>query len=124
MYFVPYNKNLKDFSKYLRTHSTLGEVLLWNQLKQGQMLGYTFYRQKPIDNYIVDGFDPITNTVYEFYGDYWHGNPNKKYNSDINMKSKTLFSELYQNTINRERYLISKGFNIISIWEDDFIKQK
>ncbi|MCK5019133.1 MAG: zinc-ribbon domain-containing protein, partial [Candidatus Peribacteraceae bacterium] len=23
----------------------------------------------------VDGFDPATNTVYEFLGDYWHGNP-------------------------------------------------
>lgn len=86
------------------------------------------YRNKTISidgkKFKVDAYVPDTNTIYEFYGDYWHGNPNKKYNSDINMKSKTLFSELYQNTINRERYLISKGFNIISIWEDDFIKQK
>ena len=26
---------------------------------------------------IVDGYDPITNTVYEFNGDFWHGNPQK-----------------------------------------------
>lgn len=25
----------------------------------------------------VDGFDPIINTIYEFYGDFWHGNPKK-----------------------------------------------
>jgi hypothetical protein len=86
------------------------------------------YRNKSI---IIDGktfkFDayvPDTNTIYEFYGDYWHGNPNKTYNSNINQKSKVSFSELYQNTINREKFLISKGYNIISIWEDDFIKQK
>ena len=24
----------------------------------------------------IDAFDPKTNTVYEFNGDYWHGNPN------------------------------------------------
>ena len=23
----------------------------------------------------VDGYDPATNTIYEFLGDYWHGNP-------------------------------------------------
>ena len=24
----------------------------------------------------VDAYDPTTKTVYEFWGDYWHGNPN------------------------------------------------
>ncbi len=33
---------------------TLSEVLLWQELKGKQMLGYDFDRQKPIDNYIVD----------------------------------------------------------------------
>src|SRR5208282_4262418 len=27
--------------------------------------------------YKVDAYDPTINTVYEFYGDFWHGNPNK-----------------------------------------------
>ena len=33
---------------------TLSEVLLWNELRHKQMLGYDFDRQRPIDNYIVD----------------------------------------------------------------------
>lgn len=33
---------------------TFSEVLLWNELKQKQMLGYDFDRQRPIDNFIVD----------------------------------------------------------------------
>ncbi len=33
---------------------TFAEVLLWNELKQKNMLGYDFDRQRPIDNYIVD----------------------------------------------------------------------
>lgn len=69
MYFIPYNKSLKDFSRYLRTHSTLGEVLLWNQLKQNQLQGYTFYRQKPIDKYIVDFYCKPLNLVIEVDGD-------------------------------------------------------
>jgi hypothetical protein len=27
--------------------------------------------------YKIDGFCEISNTIYEFYGDIWHGNPNK-----------------------------------------------
>ena len=54
MYFLPYNKNLKAFSRHLRNNSTLGEVLLWQQLKAGKIRGYKFNRQKPLGNYIVD----------------------------------------------------------------------
>ena len=54
MYFIPYNRSLKDFSQELRKNMTFGEVLLWNILKAGAIKGYTFNRQKPIDNFIVD----------------------------------------------------------------------
>jgi len=33
---------------------TLSEVLLWNELKQKQILGFDFDRKRPVDNYIVD----------------------------------------------------------------------
>ena len=33
---------------------TLSEVSLWNEIKNGRMLGYDFDRQRPIGNYIVD----------------------------------------------------------------------
>lgn len=33
---------------------TLSEVLLWQELKGKQLLGYDFDRQRPIDEYIVD----------------------------------------------------------------------
>jgi len=51
---IPYNPKLKELAKKLRNNMTLGEVLLWNELKQKRMLGYDFDRQKPIDNFIVD----------------------------------------------------------------------
>ncbi len=35
---------------------TLSEVLLWNQIKNGQIKGLDFDRQRPILNYIVDFF--------------------------------------------------------------------
>lgn len=70
----------------------------------------------------VDGFDPDTNTVYEFHGDYWHGNP-KKYNpDDLNERNKLTFDQLYQLTIERENLIKSCGYNLITIWESDWKK--
>lgn len=51
---IPYNPKLKELARKLRKNMTLGEVLLWNELKGKQMLGFDFDRQRPIDNYIVD----------------------------------------------------------------------
>lgn len=70
--------------------------------------------------YKVDGFDPITNTVYEFYGDMWHGNPNKFKSGDINRVNKKTFGQLYNNTMARENELKSAGYNFVYIWESDF----
>ena len=51
---IPYNPSLKELAKKLRQNMTYSEVMLWNELKNGKMLGYDFDRQRPIGNYIVD----------------------------------------------------------------------
>ena len=51
---IPYNSKLVPLAKKLRKDMTLSEVLLWQELKGKQMLGYDFDRQRPIDEYIVD----------------------------------------------------------------------
>jgi very-short-patch-repair endonuclease len=53
---IPYNSKIKELARRLRTNGALSEVLLWEQLKGKQLLGYAFYRQKPIGDYIVDFF--------------------------------------------------------------------
>ena len=70
MHILPYNQNLKQFSRQLRNHSTLGEILLWQQLRAGKMKGYTFHRQKPIGDYIVDFYCKELNLVIEVDGPY------------------------------------------------------
>lgn len=66
--YIEYNKDLKAFSRNLRNHSTLGEILLWNQLKAGRMLGHKFNRQKPLGDYIVDFYCKKLNLVIEVDG--------------------------------------------------------
>ena len=69
MYYLPYNKNLKEFSRYLRNNSTLSEVLLWNEIKARRIKGYQFNRQKPLDKYIVDFYCKKLNLVIEVDGE-------------------------------------------------------
>ena len=65
--FIPYNKNLKDFSKKLRKESTKSEIVLWNELK-GKKQRYKFNRQKPLLNYIVDFYCKELSLVIELDG--------------------------------------------------------
>lgn len=51
---IPYNPKLKELARKLRKTMTFSEVKLWNELKNGQLMGYDFDRQRPIGNYIVD----------------------------------------------------------------------
>jgi very-short-patch-repair endonuclease len=63
-----YNPKLKERARHLRNNSTLSEVLLWNELKNGKMKGKDFHRQKPIINFIADFFCPELKLVIEIDG--------------------------------------------------------
>jgi hypothetical protein len=42
----------------------------------------------PNTSYSLDGYDAKNNTVYEFHGDFWHGNPKKYKPDEVNDVSK------------------------------------
>ena len=77
-----------------------------------------------IDNkkYIVDGLKDTT--IYEYLGDYWHGNPNKFSKSEINPQAKKSFGDLYSETLSRFDVFRSKGYNVIHIWESEWHQTK
>ena len=66
---IPYQPYLKDLARQLRQNSTLSEVLLWNELKNRQVLNLDFDRQKPLDNYIVDFYCKELMLAIEVDGD-------------------------------------------------------
>lgn len=72
----------------------------------------------------VDGFCEKTNTVYEFHGDRFHGNPNI-FGPDEQCHPFTneTASELYQRTVLKEQIIKSAGYNLVVMWENDFDKQ-
>ena len=77
-------------------------------------------REKNI--YKVDAYNAELNLVIEFYGDAFHGNPQRyapddrchPYFKDITAQ------ELYLKTKERDAFIIASGYNLIIIWEGDW----
>ena len=65
--YLPYNIKLKQYSRNLRNDSTRAEITLWKELRAAQ-LGYTFNRQKPLQNFIVDFYCKPLHLVIEVDG--------------------------------------------------------
>lgn len=84
------------------------------------------YRQKFIktntrERMKVDAYDQKTKTVYEFFGDFWHGNPVRFPTPVLNPKCKIMSDELYRLTIERITDIKNSGYNLIYIWENDYL---
>ncbi|MDA0196238.1 MAG: endonuclease domain-containing protein [Bacteroidetes bacterium] len=76
---IPYNPKLKLLARNLRKNMTLGEVLLWNELRNKQMLGFDFDRQRPIDEFIVDFYCKDLMLAIEVDGDSHNHEDSVKY---------------------------------------------
>ena len=75
----------------------------------------------PHTNLRVDGWDEETGTIYEFHGDYWHGNPDV-YPEDTphpEVKGKTM-GDLYRATMEKEQLLRDMEYRVVSVWENDW----
>jgi Zn finger protein HypA/HybF involved in hydrogenase expression len=72
----------------------------------------------------VDGYDPITNTVYQFHGDYWHGNPKVYPSSTVNKHNGKTMGELFTQTTILDQEIRDLGYNILIMWEYDWILSK
>lgn len=78
----------------------------------------------PGTRYTADGYDPKTNTVYEFDGDYFHGNPEYYAPQDVNQVRGQTFGELYQSTLAKRSALRNLGYQLVWVWESAFIGQE
>ena len=67
MSYLPYNKKLVSRAKALRKNMTLAEKRIWYDYLRD--FRYRVYRQRPIDNFIVDFYCPKLKLVIEIDGD-------------------------------------------------------
>lgn len=69
----------------------------------------------------VDGYHAKSNTVFEFHGDAYHGNPAKyKPRSRPHPYNDKTAAVLYRDTIAREELLRSLGYTVVTIWQSEY----
>lgn len=76
----------------------------------------------PETKYHADGFCQTNNTIYEFHGDYWHGNPKIFQSDDLNKTKKCTHGELHQKTLKKEEDIRRLGYNLVTMWESDWMR--
>ena len=80
-------------------------------------------------NLPVDGYHKQSNTVFQFHGCIFHGCPKsdccKTKGHLVNPINGQLFTTLYTDTKEKERYLKCLGYNVVTIFECewDYVKQ-
>ena len=117
---IPYNKNLKEYSRRLRNNSTLSEVLLWKHLSGKKMNGYLFNRQKPLLNYIVDFYCKALDLVIEIDGD---SHNNKYYADKIRQKELENCGLHFLRFEDREvKNDMLNVLRVIEVWIEEFEK--
>ena len=77
------------------------------------------------DSYWVDGFDPVTRTVYEFHGCLWHG-CRSCYKGERNIKTSVnadrTLNEVYVATQVKMQTLRAGGYTVVQMWECEWKK--
>lgn len=68
----------------------------------------------------VDGIDYENKIIYEFYGDFFHGNPMVYKKDDINPLLKETYGNLYNKTCSKEKIIIENGYKLVTIWQSDY----
>jgi len=78
----------------------------------------------PNSRYHADGYSEATNTVFEYHGDMFHGNPAIYEKEAINPVSKITYGELYEKTLEKQRFCEENGYKYVFIWESEWFRAK
>ena len=109
---LPYNPDLKSRAGEMRNQSTKGEIKFWCELLRKRKSGYQFYRQKPIDHFIVDFYCPKLKLVIEIDGTSHLDKQEYDKQREEVLKSYGLFIARYDDlNVLYNFHLIEKDFN-------------
>lgn len=73
-------------------------------------------------SYCVDCLDVNTKKIIEFYGDYWHANPNKFKETDLIKKNTA--KKIWDHDHKKVKSLQDSGYKVLVVWESDYKKNK
>lgn len=99
-----YNNNLKDRAQQLRNNMTKAEACLWKYvLKAADLKGYTFKRQRPTLNYILDFVCLELKLIIEVDG------------------ITHTYENVVENDIKRQDILESVGFRVLRFEDEEIL---
>ena len=70
----------------------------------------------PFSEAFVDGYCKDTNTVYEFYGCYWHGCPRCYDRTKVHDRKNLPMYSIYGETM-KKKSTLSQHYNVVTMWE-------
>ena len=65
----------------------------------------------------VDGYEPESNTIFQYHGCKWHGCPCRKRKERNSLEEALIAEQRYAKTIELEKKMKEQGFKIVSVWE-------
>ena len=65
----------------------------------------------------VDGYEPESNTIFQYHGCKWHGCPCRKRKERNSLEEALIAEQRYVKTIELEKKMKEQGFKIVSVWE-------
>ena len=123
-------KTISIVPEYAKTDTFSKVSIMWlNYVAKGSNIQHALNggeEKLTIDGktYKVDGFCKETNTVHEFYGCFWHGCPNCYNPHVIDSKNQKDMGKLNDQTIEKCNIIKDAGYNHISTYECQLIKNK
>ena len=124
------NKTIAIVPEYAKTDNFSKMSIMWlNYVSNGLNIQHALNggeKKLTINDktYKIDGFCEETNTVYEFYGCFWHGCPNCYKPNIINSKNQKDMCTLNDLTIKKRETIKNAGYNHVSTYECQLNKNK
>ena len=78
----------------------------------------------PRTRYKADGYSVAENCIYEYHGDFWHGNLNIYDKNSMHPITRTTYGDLWEKTLKKQRCCENDGFTVHYIWESDWNRGK
>lgn len=114
---------------YTEGHAFSKKALMWiTYVERTQKCKITHgrmgreFRLPQLPHLRVDGFSHETNTVYEFFGCYWHGCPCRPYR-DVKTIAGVTLAERYEQTMTRLEKITQAGYQVEIMWECRFDRE-
>ena len=123
-------KTIAIVPEYAKTDNFSKMSIMWlNYVSNGFNIQHALNggeKKLTIDDktYKVDGFCEETNTIYEFYGCFWHGCPKCHRPNIINTKNQKDMGTLNDLTVEKRDTIKNASYNHVSTYECQLTKNK